>query len=117
MLSPGSVLLAWGLPTEDADQGVKRGRCSPACYSWHTGQVREVDILQPDNQVVAHRLGYYWFRITQWQLLGSNKEDERLVDGFVYAWSYGQVTRRHRWMGEGDRQMEWEQGGNSERMG
>lgn len=47
--------------------------------------------MRPENQAVAHRLGFFWFKLQQWQLLGRNDEDEVLVDGFVYAWSYGQV--------------------------
>ncbi|CAM9678078.1 unnamed protein product, partial [Choristocarpus tenellus] len=54
-------------------------------------ELHEVDIRKKEFQSVAHRLGYYWFSITQWRLLDGNDQDERLVDNFVFAWSYGQT--------------------------
>lgn len=62
-------------------------------------KVREVDVMKPEHQAVAHRLGFYWFslRWNQWRMRGQAKEDERLVDTFVYAWSYGQVRNFSIW--------------------
>ena len=51
--------------------------------------------MQAEYQGVAHRLGYFWFKLSQWKLMGRNEEDEVLVDGFVYLWSYGQVRSFH----------------------
>ncbi|CAM9277312.1 unnamed protein product [Ascophyllum nodosum] len=53
-------------------------------------EVKEVDVMRPENQAVAHRLGLFWFGLPQWKILGRNDEDEVLVDSFVYSWSYGQ---------------------------
>lgn len=58
-------------------------------------QVREVNVMLPENQAIAHRLGFYWFRLCHWKLLGQNEEDEILVDSFVYSWSYCQVPMKH----------------------
>lgn len=60
-------------------------------------EVREVDVSLPENQAVAHRLGFYnfssfdWKNICRWKVLEQNEEDEILVDGFVYVWSYCQA--------------------------
>lgn len=51
--------------------------------------------MRPEHQEVAHRLGFFWFRPSQWKMLGRNEEDEVLVDGFVFAWSYGQVKTEY----------------------
>ena len=49
-------------------------------------------MLAPEHQAVAHRLGLFWFRPSQVSVLGKNEEDEVLVDSFVFAWSYLQVS-------------------------
>ncbi|CAM9225987.1 unnamed protein product [Discosporangium mesarthrocarpum] len=54
-------------------------------------EVREVDVNQAQFQSVAHRLGYYWFWFTQFGVLDKNVDDERLVDDFVFQWSYLQA--------------------------
>lgn len=65
-----------------------------------TVKVREVDVMLPENQAVAYRLGFYWSRWCDWKMvcsmkmLSQNDEDEILVDKFVYLWSYCQARER-----------------------
>ncbi|CAM9495257.1 unnamed protein product [Pylaiella littoralis] len=54
-------------------------------------EIEEVDVLSPEHQAAAHRLGLFWFKLSQFKILGRNEEDEVLVDGFVFAWSYLQI--------------------------
>lgn len=60
-------------------------------FIFNNAQIEEVDVLAPEHQAVAHRLGIFWFRLSQVKVLDKNEEDETLVDGFVFSWSYLQV--------------------------